>query len=344
MSDDSDPPIYYEYIEKKDNKPLDNNDNNSTIENTQEKSSSDDQSEEDSDSVVIITSIKKIPKSPQLPRVIKLQDQGQVNDSELETDQSQKSLDLDIDLDSESSDCPKFRTPPTKTLGDKVPYSITRDSSSQTQNENDNQTNKTFLSLTDEDYDDYYKDERNKNIQQNEENESEGDTFDFQLSEKEKRLQEKLRQLRQKYLEDVQKALDEYGIERSNPVVNASSVDPPNFDKMSNQEMEEELAKYGFRFTTRTSGISKLTRIWHALNEQNLNKVNESIKKTIEVSTPTDFIRLKSKYYEDILIYVPIPLRGLYREMEEYGIKCSMSKLKQILTNEGVAFLEDSSI
>ena len=352
MSDDSEPPIYYEYIEKKEDISYNHSNNTKIEEATKEKSSSIQNSdeEEDSDSVVIITSIKKIPPSPKLPRIIKLQDQGQVNESELETDPSQKSLDLDVDLDSESSDCPKFRTPPMdpKTLS-KIPYSINRDSSSQEsvnsiETFEQNKQNQQLQYISDDDESDEHVENKYVDNINDDENESDSDTMDFLLSEREKKLQERLHELRRKYLEDVQKAIKEFGIDKQHPVASISSNNPPNFEKMSNQTMEKELAKYGFRFTTRTSGISKLTRIWYALNEENSKKINDATRRTMEVSTPTDFIRLKSKYYEDILVYVPIPLRGLYREMEEYGIKCSLSKLKQILTNEGVAFLEDSSI
>ena len=169
------------------------------------------------------------------------------------------------------------------------------------------------------------------------------DDAEVEENEADAKLQERLRELRKQYLEAVQKALDEFSVKGDVRKITASSVDPPNYGDMTEGKLTEELAKYGFRYTTRAAAISKLTRIWFALKEKRISP--ETVPKKISnVSNPVDFIRLKSKFYEDILTYVPIPLVGLHREMSENGVKCSLTKLRQILSKEGVAFLEDSAV
>ncbi|EAY11846.1 hypothetical protein TVAG_459180 [Trichomonas vaginalis G3] len=143
-------------------------------------------------------------------------------------------------------------------------------------------------------------------------------------------MNEKLRLLREKYLRDVQDILQEYGCTTHQDV-----QDPPIFESMTDKDLENELKKYGFRFTTRSSAISKLIRIWEALNKKSSARN--------QILGPIDFIRLKSQYYEDILVYNPIPLMSLFREMTNGGVKITLSKLKEILEREGVAFAEDAS-
>ena len=349
--DDSDLPIYYDYIERKEERKQE------TL-NTQKMKKETTDSEEESDSVVILTSIK-IPNNNASSKAqfIQICDQGNTIESEQETDLSQT-------IDTESSECPKLLTPPfSSKIANNTPYSLTNEYLSQEQSQptkpetkfiddfnERNAAQHILMSTSDEG--EHYKpipydeagcieDGSEYNSENNEEEENKTYLHD---SDREQRLNARLQEIRQKYLEEVQKALDEYGFEREKQTVTATSIDPPEFEKMTNQKMEEELAKYGFRFTTRTSGISKLTRIWYALNEQNNGMTGIRQQTEPKVNNPIDFIRLKSKYYEDILIYVPIPLRGLFREMEEYGIKCSVTKLRQILTEQGVAFLDDSAI
>lgn len=144
-------------------------------------------------------------------------------------------------------------------------------------------------------------------------------------------MNEKLRLLREKYLMDVEQILKEYGCTQHQEI-----KDPPVFENMTDKDFEEELKKYGFRFTTRSSAISKLTRIWDALHQ---NKVD-----AFKVLGPIDFIRLKSQYYEDILVYNPIPLMSLFREMTNAGVKITVNKLKEILEKEGVAYADESSV
>ena len=103
---------------------------------------------------------------------------------------------------------------------------------------------------------------------------------------------------------------------------------------MTDKEMEIELNKYGFRFTNRNSGILKLSKIWNELSKlnNNINKSNNLI----------DFIRNNSKFYEDMLIFHPIPLAALYRELLDNNIKISLSKLKKLLDIQGISFIEES--
>ena len=109
---------------------------------------------------------------------------------------------------------------------------------------------------------------------------------------------------------------------------------PPVFESMSNEQMEKELEQFGFRFTNRASAISKLNRCWAAKNKVETYSQRET--------SPIEFIRKKSKFYEQILIYQPIPLGELFREMNDYGIKISVNQLKSLLDEEGVAFLDDN--
>ena len=145
----------------------------------------------------------------------------------------------------------------------------------------------------------------------------------------ETRLQERLREAREKYVQMVNDALRELGIERY-------QVDtPPAFELMSDREMEEELAGFGFRFVNRTNAIDKLTRCWAAKR----NSGGTSTKSL----TPAEFIREKSQYYEQIITYQPIPLAGLFHELTEHGIKVSIHSLRKLLDDEGVAFLDDDA-
>jgi hypothetical protein len=139
---------------------------------------------------------------------------------------------------------------------------------------------------------------------------------------------EKMREARRVYQEMVESALKE--LRKENPPGSVIS-EPPEVDKMTNAELEEELAGFGFRFTTRESAISKIVRCWVAKNNCRTN--------AIDVVNPVDFIRFKSQYYESILIYQPIPLAAMYREMVSAGVKISVHGLKRLLDEEGVAFL-----
>jgi hypothetical protein len=102
---------------------------------------------------------------------------------------------------------------------------------------------------------------------------------------------------------------------------------------MTDIEMEQELANFGFRFTNREAAISKLTRCWAA----------QKNSRAVEAPSvdPVDFIRRQSHYYEQMLIYAPIPLAALWREMKDAGIKISIHRLRAILDEEGVAFLDE---
>lgn len=155
--------------------------------------------------------------------------------------------------------------------------------------------------------------------------------------EAEERFRNKLKEAREKYLETVKAALEELHGKTVSPK-DFKLREPPAFERMTDQEMENELAGFGFRFTTRESAISKLTRCWAAVN----SKVPNISSKETPLS-PIDFIRTKSKYYEQILIYQPIPLASLLREMNDAGVKISSNRLRTILDDEGVAFLDDNS-
>lgn len=117
---------------------------------------------------------------------------------------------------------------------------------------------------------------------------------------------------------------------------------PPVYETMSDDELQHELAGYGFRFKSREDAISKLFRCWAAVREKESLQVNSATNKTSTMHlNPIDFIRIHSKFYEQILIYQPIPLASLHREMNEAGVKISLNRLKSILDDEGVAFYDD---
>lgn len=144
----------------------------------------------------------------------------------------------------------------------------------------------------------------------------------------EARLQVRLREAREKYIQMVNDAIKELGIERY-------QVDaPPAFELMSDREMEEELAGFGFRFVNRAKAIDKLTRCWAAKRNGNT---------TTAILTPAEFIRQRSQFYEQILTYQPIPLAALLHELTENGIKISIHGLRKLLDDEGVAFLDDDA-
>lgn len=117
---------------------------------------------------------------------------------------------------------------------------------------------------------------------------------------------------------------------------------PPIYETMSDDELRHELANYGFRFKTRVDAISKLFRCWSAIREkESLQTKSISNKASNTHLNPIDFIRIHSKFYEQILIYQPIPLASLHREMTEAGVKITVNRLKSILDDEGVAFFDD---
>jgi hypothetical protein len=145
----------------------------------------------------------------------------------------------------------------------------------------------------------------------------------------EHRFLQQMREAREKYAEMVQQALLQLNM--PNPPFDISN--PPVVEEMTDLEMEEELATFGFRFTTRESAISKLTRCWAA-------KKNKDAISRVELD-PIEFIRSESQYYEQILTYQAIPLAGLLREMTDAGIKMSIHRLRSILDEEGVAFLDE---
>ena len=119
---------------------------------------------------------------------------------------------------------------------------------------------------------------------------------------------------------------------------------PPVYEAMSDEELTQELAGFGFRFKSREDAISKLFRCWAAVREKETLHANLNANRTNNVVlNPIDFIRIHSKYYEQILIYQSIPLASLYREMTEAGIKISINRLKSILDDEGVAFSDDTN-
>jgi hypothetical protein len=155
---------------------------------------------------------------------------------------------------------------------------------------------------------------------------------DTSPSSAELRFLEKLREARERYAEMVQDALRELG---RPPPLTADLEHPPTVEQMTDLEMEEELATFGFRFTTREAAISKLTRCWAAQkNAKALEQPN---------LTPIDFIRTQSQYYEQILTYGAIPLAALWREMSDAGVKISIHRLKTMLDEEGVAFLDEAA-
>jgi hypothetical protein len=130
----------------------------------------------------------------------------------------------------------------------------------------------------------------------------------------------------------VQDALRELG---GDPPKGADLEAPPAVDQMTDLEMEEELATFGFRFTNREAAISKLTRCWCA-------KKNS---KTSDQSglNPIEFIRRKSQFYEQIMTYVAVPLAALWREMCDAGVIISIHRLRTMLDEEGVAFLDEGA-
>ena len=144
----------------------------------------------------------------------------------------------------------------------------------------------------------------------------------------EARLQARLREAREKYIQMVNDAIKELGIERY------QFDAPPAFELMSDREMEEELASFGFRFVNRAKAIDKLTRCWAAKRNGNT---------TTAILTPAEFIRQRSQFYEQILTYQPIPLAALLHELTENGIKISIHGLRKLLDDEGVAFLDDDA-
>jgi hypothetical protein len=139
-----------------------------------------------------------------------------------------------------------------------------------------------------------------------------------------------MREAREKYAEAVSAALREF------QGMNDRSADlskPPAFEEMTDLELEEELSTFGFRFRDRESAISKLVRCWCA-------KRNEEHVSRVELD-PVEFIRVHSQFYEQILTYQAIPLASLLRELVDAGIKISLHRLKSILDEEGVAYLEE---
>ncbi|KAH0788021.1 hypothetical protein GPJ56_008053 [Histomonas meleagridis] len=149
-------------------------------------------------------------------------------------------------------------------------------------------------------------------------------------SDAEQRFHEKMQKARETYLKMVEDALKEL---ESPPKIQVQA--PPVFETMTDEQMEEELSRFGFRFTTRQAAISKLARCWAA-------KANQ--EKAIPAETnPLDFIRNRSKFYEQILVYQPVPLGELYREMVDSGVDIPVSRLKAILDEEGVAFLDEKN-
>ena len=141
-------------------------------------------------------------------------------------------------------------------------------------------------------------------------------------------LAEKLREARECYIRMVQKVLDDCGVSRD-----ISSLVPPSYESFTEEQLEEELAKYGFRYTTRESAISKLVRCWNATQSQ-------FKQQQLPPTTAVSFIRTRSKYYESILTYQPVPFGGLLHELQDARISISANKLRAILDQEGVAFLE----
>jgi len=145
-------------------------------------------------------------------------------------------------------------------------------------------------------------------------------TEDFQPDS----LNDKLRKAREVYLQLVKEAISESGCD-------LSISEPPVFENMSDVEMESELHKYGFIFRNRNSAISKLSRIWAALEEKPPERKSNDL---------VEFLKKDSAFYEDIITYHPVPIAALYRELTENGINVKLSKLKAILSQEGVAFDE----
>ena len=330
MSDDSDPPIFYEYIEKKSDETHHMNEktltviDDSSFPSSIKEIKSDNSSSSDDDSVVIITTIKTKKEEPPKPsKIIKLVDQEFHESQELSSSQKNENETDALNSPSSSFDITTFKIPSQREIAEnRVPFTLTNSESS---SEEENEENSII---------------RNEEISSSD---SEDDNAELEHNEAEAALQDKLRELRKQYLDAVQKALEEFSVKGDVRKITSSSIDPPNYGDMTVEKLTEELAKYGFRYTNRASAVSKLTRIWGALNDKQ-NRASSAPKKYSDVSNPIDFIRLKSKFYEDILTYVPIPLVGLHREMTEYGVKCSLTKLRQTLSKEGVAFLEDSAV
>jgi hypothetical protein len=146
----------------------------------------------------------------------------------------------------------------------------------------------------------------------------------------EARFLERLRQARDTYVQTVQDALRELG----GAPPPADVTGPPALETMSNSEMADELAGFGFRFTTREAAVSKLVRCWAARSGR---------AAAAREQDPIDFIRTRSKYYEQIITYVAIPLASLWHEMSDAGIRISVHRLRSLLDEEGVAFLDEKA-
>lgn len=143
-------------------------------------------------------------------------------------------------------------------------------------------------------------------------------------------LNKRIECARLRYVEDVQEAIKYYQVKTSPSV----SIDaPPCFEKMSDIELTDELKKYGFRFTNRISALEKLARCWAAVSQSQKTK-----SRSLNV---IDFIRYDSKYYESILAYQPIYLSALFNEITNAGHNISLNKLRNLLDNEGVAYIEE---
>ncbi|KAK8860236.1 hypothetical protein M9Y10_011901 [Tritrichomonas musculus] len=201
----------------------------------------------------------------------------------------------------------------------------------------------------------FAKDRDNQNIAQ-EQNNSNNQSENYQYMtaatpEKEQLFRKRISVARRAYVEEVLKAIKELHA----PIPNDVDVSrPPSHEVMSDEELRQELAKFGFRFKTREDAISKLSRCWLAVREKetrysdeipisNANMISRDEQNNYSNLNPIDFIRLHSKFYEQILIYQPIPLASLYREMTEAKIKISVSRLRSILDDEGVAFSDDTN-
>ena len=229
----------------------------------------------DEDDVVLITTIKTRKSPKKGPTIIQLRDQ------EIDEEEFRKKFGF-CEEEELSSSCPKFKSPPFNTQNHLLPPSL--------EYRFEEEESAEEIEVVNEE----------ENEEEYEENE--------EINDNESKLRQRLRELRKQYIEAVQEAIKEFSKENEKSSFVGTNV--PRFEDMRNEEMEAELATYGFRFTTRSSAISKLVRIWYAINERN-GELTGAPAREPKITTPVEFIRLKSKYYEDILTYTPIPLIGL---------------------------------
>jgi hypothetical protein len=191
-----------------------------------------------------------------------------------------------------------------------------------------------------------FEESRNFNLDQFNDNDSNEDEVVEHVRDGDTRYQilmQSIEEAKMTFMKTVQGAIDQYNLYSHEPI----SIDlnaPPNYTMMSDFELSNELKQFGFRFTTRDSALSKLYRCWQAKpisKSQSKGTTNPQINLKPRARDPLDFIKTESRFYEQILIYQPIELASLLREMGDAGISVSVNRLKNILEQNGVAYLEN---